>query len=668
MVKLHLEETTYESKLESISGLILKNEMKKFESSQRLETLTNSAVNEIPKLLKELSQQREQIDACKTLIDVSKRKLLSEHHKSALFDVLLKMDQVLDRMNQTKSCLKDADNWNTVEAEMEALFASKDLDKAAVRLIEAEKSLELLQNSSNFDDRSAILMTLKERFFDILKSGISICIDEGNYQDLPRLSSYFEALGKQDDVVDLYYEIKSLKIKEFWSDGSDFASFLKNLTSVISDAEVFLTATKADPRIGRLLFKVFNNLNPSIDDVLAKTESPNQIVLLNEIFKGCVLFGTSYTCINQSEDSWNYLLYHPFVAYQKNFKQLEEKYLNIALKSIINSPQDISKINEIFTILNDSVSRFETFTCGYANFSLSKLYDGFICSLISQLYVKALPYVSSGSYMDGWEEKPYIMQLSDSKEQEFHSYIEIVRQLVLFYNTLEQFMASVSKITVANLENYGCQAVVPFIKMLGKPKADNSKPESLYQCLNLISSWQNKVVQFLVQDALQLFDQIPQMSVWKKVKNEKFQFSLSPLPYITSIGEYILTIPQKFENYFSEPWINFGLKNLQELSPTDIETDGSEDDELYHLWISSAVRTIEAHLVTNILKIKELSISGKRQLLADMQYLRNVMSALEIEPGVKTSKVIELLKLDDVPSVAEQPTVESTWFSTAFKK
>ncbi|KAJ3313830.1 Golgi transport complex subunit 7 [Boothiomyces sp. JEL0838] len=643
--------------------------MKKYELSQKLEMLTSSTVTEIPNLLKALEQQKEQIDACKTLIEASKKKIVTEHHKSALFDVLLQMDKVLDRMNQTKSCLKDADNWNTVEAEMEALFVSKDLDKAASRLIEAEKSLDLLQNSSNFGDRNAILISLKERFFDILKAGISTCVEDGNYQDLQKYSSYFEKLGKQDDVVDLYYEIKSSTIKDLWKDGADAVSFMKALFPVLTEASAFLSVKNDDIKIERLLFKVFSCLNPSIEDVLGKLDSPNQIVQITDIYRACVEFGIPYSSKSQSEDSWSYLLYHPFVAYQKKFKQLEERFLSLTMKSIINSPQDISKINQIFPILDSSVTRFQTFTYGYANFSLTKMYDSLLVSLIEQLFVKTVPTISNSTFQDGWEEKPFILQLTDSKELEFHSYIDTVKKLVQFYNTLDQFITSIASISPKILDEVECRAVVPFIKMIGKTKIEPAKPESLYRCLNLISFWQNKVVNFLVQDALILFDQIPQMAVWKKPKNDndKFQFSLSPLPYITSIGEYLLAIPQKFDNYFSEPWINFGLKNLQELSPQDIESDDGDDEELYHLWISSAVRTIEVRLVSNVIKIKELTVSGKRQLLADIQYLRNVMSALEIEPLSQTSNLIELVKLESLPPLTGEPTPEAKWFSTAFK-
>ncbi|KAJ3272108.1 Golgi transport complex subunit 7 [Terramyces sp. JEL0728] len=670
MLDLKLDgKQTNEDKLNAVSNLILQNEMKKFELSQRLESLSNSTVSNIPKLSNELLQQKEQIEACKVLIEASKKKILSEHQKSVLFDTLLKMDKVMDRMNETKLCLKDTDNWNTVEAEMEALFVSKDLDKAATRLLDAEKSLELLQNSSNYDERNTILISLKERFFEILKSDLSGCIADGNYQELFKLTRYFENLGRQDDIVDIYYELIAISINELWNSGNDFNAFLKKVAQTISDAEGVFSADKDDPKIQRLLFKIFSNLNPSIGDALAKQDSPNQIVAISDMFKACVQFGSLFTSITLNEDSWNYVVYHPFVGYQKKFKQLEEKYLNFTLKSIINSPQDICNINQIFALLESSIARFSLFTFGYANFSIVKMYDSFICSITEQLYTNKDKSSTKNTYAEGWEERPYILQFTEASEQQFHSYIDNVKQLVHFYFSLEAFLSSLQTISNANLETIECKPVVPFIKMIGKPKIESVKPEALYHSLKLISFWQNKVVDFLVQDAVELFEQIPQMSVWSKSKNanEKFQFSLSPLPYITSVGEYLLAIPQKFENYFSESWINFGLKNLQELSPQDIESDTAEDEEIYHLWITSAVRTTELQLVSAILKIKELSAAGKKQLLADLQYLRNVMAALEITPLPSTSNILDLIQLDDVAGISEESN-EAKWFKSAYHK
>ncbi len=50
------------------------------------------------------------------------------------FQTLLQLDQILERMKDTHSWLKEAENWNSLTMEMEAIFDSKDFVKAAARL------------------------------------------------------------------------------------------------------------------------------------------------------------------------------------------------------------------------------------------------------------------------------------------------------------------------------------------------------------------------------------------------------------------------------------------------------------------------------------------------------------------------------------------------------
>ncbi|CAG8518233.1 11500_t:CDS:1 [Cetraspora pellucida] len=182
-------------------------------------------------------------------------------------------------------------------------------------------------------------------------------------------------------------------------------------------------------------------------------------------------------------------------------------------------------------------------------------------------------------------------------------------------------------------------------------------------------------------------------------------FSLSPSEYITRIGEHLLTLPQQFEVYADDESLAFSIKSLPfcdevEGKDDNIGVTGKKDEstlsnvqgsevneinsktfalssvkiasestvslvdpsivqqpqptneeisteEVTHAWITSVARGTMHALFERILMIPQLSSHGTRQLLTDLGYLTNVLSALEIEPTREIIKTIKVLEMDE---------------------
>jgi hypothetical protein len=56
------------------------------------------------------------------------------HNHDEAFTNLINLDLVLGRMEKTRDALKEAENWNSLSMEMEAIFDSRNYEKAAARL------------------------------------------------------------------------------------------------------------------------------------------------------------------------------------------------------------------------------------------------------------------------------------------------------------------------------------------------------------------------------------------------------------------------------------------------------------------------------------------------------------------------------------------------------
>jgi hypothetical protein len=124
-------------------------------------------------------------------------------------------------------------------------------------------------------------------------------------------------------------------------------------------------------------------------------------------------------------------------------------------------------------------------------------------------------------------------------------------------------------------------------------------------------------------------------------------FSLSPLSYITGIGEQLLTLPQQLEPFVAQDESDPLLVALQAGPLPDVlalsaDFGGSTVDH----WLECVGKQLALLYLDEIFKIPKLSDKGCAQLSADIEYLCNVMSALDISPPPLILQTNQLVAMD----------------------
>ena len=130
-------------------------------------------------------------------------------------------------------------------------------------------------------------------------------------------------------------------------------------------------------------------------------------------------------------------------------------------------------------------------------------------------------------------------------------------------------------------------------------------------------------------------------------------FSVSPSERATHIGQYLMTLPQHLEPFASIESdqeseghaLDVALKagRLPYLPlPMDKTDDELELDNMADQWLGAVVRATEHTYVEAVTQISKLNTQMARQLVADMDYMANVIDSL----GLNTSK--ELTQLRDL--------------------
>jgi hypothetical protein len=144
-------------------------------------------------------------------------------------------------------------------------------------------------------------------------------------------------------------------------------------------------------------------------------------------------------------------------------------------------------------------------------------------------------------------------------------------------------------------------------------------------------------------------------------------FSLSPLPYIVKLGEYLLTLPQHLElNSDSDGAMAFQIEKLPHITVQDVQSllsdfraqeeqeeeekegipnvDGKgsgtlnnqplQEEDVIHLWITSVARLCMDEFVKMVGKVPGgMGPRAKRQVSSDAEYIVKVFEAMDVEPS-----------------------------------
>ena len=125
-------------------------------------------------------------------------------------------------------------------------------------------------------------------------------------------------------------------------------------------------------------------------------------------------------------------------------------------------------------------------------------------------------------------------------------------------------------------------------------------------------------------------------------------FSISPLEYITRIGEHLLCLPQQLDLYMDDPCLSMSLSTLPWIDESTLNSLKDDDNviDATYVWITSVCRGTFTMYLETASSIPTLSKLGRSQLHTDMGYLINILSAMDIEPSQSFSEFHQSLLND----------------------
>uniref|UniRef100_A0A6B2FH83 Conserved oligomeric Golgi complex subunit 7 n=1 Tax=Bothriechis nubestris TaxID=1766655 RepID=A0A6B2FH83_9SAUR len=123
-------------------------------------------------------------------------------------------------------------------------------------------------------------------------------------------------------------------------------------------------------------------------------------------------------------------------------------------------------------------------------------------------------------------------------------------------------------------------------------------------------------------------------------------FSLTPLEYISNIGQYIMSLPLHLEPFVTQEdaALELALHAGKLPFPPEPGDEVPELDNMADYWLGSLARATMQTYCEVVLQIPELTLHSTKQLATDIDYLINVMDALGLQPSKTLQSTVALLK------------------------
>ncbi|KAM9099849.1 conserved oligomeric Golgi complex subunit 7 [Sarcophilus harrisii] len=391
-------------------------------------------------------------------------------------------------------------------------------------------------------------------------------------------------------------------------------------------------------------------------------------------------------------------VYSPYKPYQLQYGELEESHLLIQISAVplehwevIDCVQELShSVNKLFGLASEAVDRCIKFTDGLGT-----------CGLLSALKSLFTKYVSDfTNTLQSIRKKCKLDDIpSNSLFQEdwtaFQNSVRIIAtcgELLRHCGDFEQQLANRILSTAGKYlaDSYSPRSLTGFQdSSLTDKKSSVKNPWQEYNYLqkenpveyaslmevlytlkekgssnhNLLSASRTALTR-LNQQAHQLaFDSvflrikqqlllISKMESWntagigETLTDDLPTFSLTPLEYISNIGQYIMSLPLNLEPFVTQEdsALELALHAGKLPFPPEQGDELPELDNMADYWLGSIARATMQTYCDVILQIPELTPHSTKQLATDIDYLINVMDALGLQPSRALQNMVTLLK------------------------
>lgn len=693
-----------ENKDAFVSSLVMKLQLYVQQVNSALEETSQSVLSSLPRVHRDSQLLYQEALALKEKMATVKQEIAKvEECTVSSIESLERLDRIKTQLETAKRGLHEADNWSALANDVEEVFESGDIEVIANKLFSMQKSLAMLLNVVDYEDKKLQLEGLKNRLEAMASPKLVQAFNTGNLEQSKIYVDIFNKMERLPQLLKYYHNCLKVLLGQEWRRTIELAqeesliywlhTYYDKLLSTWHEQvkwchQVFPN-TSVEILIG-VYADLLRSLDPSIPECIESAmrhqSNAMQLTLLLELkqltkhfavnISGAIetmvsskstnrnvanaVTATDMKAFNQSLMSLAQAIYTPYIPYVMKYKVYEVAQLEHQLQSLDMLHDDLSdtinslslSISRVMGYSHEANKRCQLFTdgCGYPG--LLKALNVYFEKYISKYQITIRQLERKKIKQEDWNLFQMCLTLMQSigdflgQIQQFEK--SLVIDITESYNKLQSHTAGpfnqYKKLLLEPAGQTELEGLVASFQKEDKTILD-SVVKLIYKLCSDLHHATYEVIFAPIFTQLLLVQKAP---AWSAESNQMHlssdlpDYSFAPQEYITQVGQYLITLPQHLEPFLLRDNPNLTLA-LKAADPQYAQ--GSAESGFTGILLDIIAKGTCQMFQDQMLAIGQLSPIACKQLATDIDYLGNVFEELGLSLSENLQHMSLLLRL-----------------------
>jgi len=670
--------------------LLTKLQLVSQDIARSIEEAAEQGTAVVPRVSRELEATRQEAAFLKRHMENVKIGLENVESKTNnSIQVLLSIDQVKERVEQSEKALKKVDNWAQLVLEAEQSFHEQDINSIASKIGQLDSSILIFQGAPDFAEKTKLLNQFKNRLEAILSSKVITAVQTGAVEAAQQMYAHFDAIDRLDQFKSYYIKTTRAQVKMAWEErdeheriGALFELLENQFKTHYSFVQAVFNGGKHGDIVLELYASILNNLpiKETVKHLIDLDQPRDAFVLLSTSRAMCANFMKSVrdnvkdqAPTRKCVETFVQAIWAPFGQSIINYEVLLNKMLLAKVSDfrldgdMLSLAEHISQASTSLRDLHTEVMAFSADITGDFGLHMTQLALNEAHAKLAERTMAAISDAQRGT--------------SGNEFDKFASGLSVLDHVGPWFAELTQLNEAFSA-RLRAMAHYSSAA------MMAKATDEWEfnifqfcAPSKFGQLQTLIDQAIND--RGLLDASTESFAKVAQQitdltfsSFFGSIEDSLVQLccadactrgdaplpacGYSPSEMITKVGDSLLTLPQYLDPLSGDniklALLHTKLSFLTEQLP-DEETS---DDELFErnhgasAWLCAAGNGACKVFIKSILAIDELSDWGRLQMVCDLQYLESVSDSLGVDITDEWRDLLTLLNAESeqLPQVA----------------
>ncbi|XP_066586605.1 conserved oligomeric Golgi complex subunit 7 [Prorops nasuta] len=679
-----------ENKDAFVSSLVMKLQLYVQQVNGALEETSQSVLSGLPRVLRDTQLLQQEALALKEKMVTVKQEIAKvEKDTASSIESLERIDRIKTSLERAKQGLHEADNWTLLANDVEEVFESGDTQAIANKLFGMQKSLAMLVNVVDYEDKKMQLEGLKNRLEAITSPKLVQAFTAANLEQSKTYVDIFKKMERLPQLLKYYHNCLKVSLGQEWRRIIELAqdenvgywlhSYYDKLLSTFHEQvkwchQVFSTTT-VDILVevyADLLRSLDPGISECIETALKQQPSATKLSLLLKLkqitnhfavnLNGAIEISSRGKLPNEKIFSLAQAIYAPYVQYVTKYSIYETAQLEQQLQSLNCAHEDLSdtinalslSISKAIDHANEANKRCKSFTDGCGFPELLKSLQTYFSKYLDKYRVTVRHLEKRKVKNEDWNLFQMCMTLMQSigdllgqvEQFEKSLVVDIIEINNKFQSSVNKSFQQYTKLLLNGAGQKDFENLVAFVQQEDKTILDSTIKAIQKLCADLHHTTY-EIIFAPIFTQLLLVQKAPAWSTDSgKITNlnsDLPDYSFAPQEYITQVGQYLMTLPQHLEPFLlrDNPSLILALRAADAQYAQQSSSESGFTGVLLDILAKGTCQMFQ----DQTLGIYRLNSFACKQLATDIDYLGNVLEELGLSLSENLQQMSLLLRI-----------------------